>query len=87
VVELEVGPGELRLAVDDDGTAGAPPTVPIRLLTAAGRPPAEPSTPPAPSLGGNGLIGMRERAASCGGTLTIGTSPLGGWAVIAILPA
>jgi signal transduction histidine kinase len=36
-------------------------------------------------LGGNGLIGMRERAASCGGVLTIGTSPLGGWLVSATL--
>jgi hypothetical protein len=36
-------------------------------------------------LGGNGLTGMRERAASCGGVLTIGMSPLGGWLVTAVL--
>jgi signal transduction histidine kinase len=36
---------------------------------------------------GSGLIGMQERAAACGGRLTIGTSPLGGWRVHAWLPA
>ena len=40
---------------------------------------------PRSGLGGNGLIGMRERAVSCGGTLSIGTSPLGGWLVTAVL--
>ena len=36
--------------------------------------------------GGNGLIGMRERASVLGGTLTAGQSPRGGWQVRAILP-
>jgi len=35
---------------------------------------------------GNGLVGMQERAATCGGRLRIGTSPLGGWRVHAWLP-
>jgi signal transduction histidine kinase len=35
---------------------------------------------------GNGLVGMQERAASCGGRLGIGTSPLGGWRIRAWLP-
>ena len=34
---------------------------------------------------GNGLIGMRERAAACSGTLEIGRSHLGGWLVRARL--
>jgi signal transduction histidine kinase len=36
---------------------------------------------------GTGLVGMEERAAACGGRLSIGTSPLGGWQVRAWLPA
>ena len=36
---------------------------------------------------GSGLVGMQERAAACGGRLSIGTSPLGGWRVRAWLPA
>ena len=36
---------------------------------------------------GNGLVGMQERAAACGGRLRLGTSPLGGWRVEAWLPA
>jgi signal transduction histidine kinase len=35
---------------------------------------------------GNGLVGMHERAAACGGRLRIGTSPLGGWRIRAWLP-
>jgi signal transduction histidine kinase len=36
---------------------------------------------------GTGLVGMQERAAACGGRLSIGTSPLGGWRIRAWLPA
>ncbi|MCP2166231.1 sensor histidine kinase [Goodfellowiella coeruleoviolacea] len=36
--------------------------------------------------GGNGLIGMRERASVFGGTLTAGPRPGGGWRVRATLP-
>jgi len=51
-----------------------------RPSSALGRPlgPAEAKKVAAAPLGGNGLVGMRERAASCGGTLSIGSSPLGG---------
>ena len=35
---------------------------------------------------GNGLVGMQERAAACGGRLRIGTSALGGWRIHAWLP-
>ncbi len=36
--------------------------------------------------GGNGLIGMRERALVFGGTLEAGPRPAGGWQVVASLP-
>jgi signal transduction histidine kinase len=42
--------------------------------------------PPAQRPDGNGLVGMQERAAACGGRLRIGTSPLGGWRIHAWLP-
>jgi signal transduction histidine kinase len=42
--------------------------------------------PSARRVDGNGLVGMQERAAACGGRLRIGTSPLGGWRIHAWLP-
>jgi signal transduction histidine kinase len=36
---------------------------------------------------GHGLIGMHERAASVGGSLNAGPGPLGGYRVVAVLPA
>lgn len=36
--------------------------------------------------GGHGLVGMRERAQACGGDLTAGPSPAGGFHVRAVLP-
>lgn len=41
---------------------------------------------PANAPAGNGITGMRERAASLGGSLTAGPSPDGGWRVDASLP-
>jgi signal transduction histidine kinase len=43
-------------------------------------------TAPALSASGNGLRGMAERAAACGGRLDIARSDLGGWSVRATLP-
>jgi signal transduction histidine kinase len=37
--------------------------------------------------GGHGLLGMRERAATAGGTLRTGAGPAGGFVVEAVLPA
>jgi signal transduction histidine kinase len=41
---------------------------------------------PAPAAGGQGIIGMRERAAAYGGDFTAGPAPGGGFTVTAILP-
>lgn len=42
---------------------------------------------PARSEGGHGLIGLRERAAACGGSAETGTGPEGGFRVVVRLPA
>jgi signal transduction histidine kinase len=34
-----------------------------------------------------GLAGMRDRVTACGGSLTAGPTPAGGWRVSAVLPA
>jgi signal transduction histidine kinase len=41
---------------------------------------------PARSDGGHGLIGLRERAAACGGSAETGTGPEGGFRVVVRLP-
>ncbi|WP_422774158.1 sensor histidine kinase [Plantactinospora sp. WMMC1484] len=41
---------------------------------------------PAEAAAGNGITGMRERAAALGGTLTAGPAPDGGWRVETSLP-
>ena len=46
------------------------------------------TVPGAPLAGsGLGLAGIAERVASCGGNLTVGPTPAGGFAVTARLPA
>ncbi|NDU77329.1 sensor histidine kinase [Actinomadura sp. DSM 109109] len=75
-VEVRVFPGEVVVRVDDDGagpTAQEPHGTPG---TDAGRGAPE----------GNGVRGMRERAASVGGELTAGPGPAGGFRVWARLP-
>ncbi|MFE0625669.1 sensor histidine kinase [Streptomyces sp. NPDC058864] len=90
-VLLDAEAAALRIAVTDDGPrctgaeAPLPPQQdgrwrPWRAMVPA-RPPQE---EPAPA--GYGLIGMRERARSVGGTLTAGPSAEGGFAVAAVLP-
>jgi signal transduction histidine kinase len=46
-----------------------------------------PGPAPAPKSGGHGLLGMRERAFSAGGSLYTGAAPGGGFLVEAVLPA
>jgi signal transduction histidine kinase len=71
-VELHYSADTLRLRVRDNGP-GPPP--------AAG--PGSTAVPPS----GNGLLGMRERAAAVGGELRTGTASSGGFVVEATLPA
>lgn len=62
----------VEVLVSDDGAGRVP------QLAAAGAAQRLP--------GGNGLIGMRERAHVYGGTLDVGPAPGGGWQVRAALP-
>ncbi|MFE6775010.1 sensor histidine kinase [Streptomyces sp. NPDC057702] len=69
-VVLRYEPSALRVSVDDDGPASSD--------TAVGRAEAV--------SGGNGLVGMRERAAAFGGTVEAGPRPDGGYRVHARIP-
>jgi signal transduction histidine kinase len=71
VVSLRASDGGVLLDVEDDGTTGDPAAA--RKGGAASR--------------GHGLIGMRERATSCGGRLLVDRGALGGWRVRAWLPS
>lgn len=64
----------LRVIVEDDG-AGA-----------AARATARSGAPATDDGHGNGILGMRERAAALGGSLTAGPRAGGGWRVAALLP-
>jgi signal transduction histidine kinase len=58
----------------------------VRLRVRDSGPPAGAPFGDPPDRGGQGLIGIRERAALSGGTATAGPSPTGGWLVQAHLP-
>jgi signal transduction histidine kinase len=72
-VTLTYADSEFRVEVTDTGLGGAG-------LDGAG--PGGPDT-----SGGHGLIGMRERASSVGGSLAAGPRPDGGYRVMARMPA
>uniref|UniRef100_A0AAU2VHX0 histidine kinase n=1 Tax=Streptomyces sp. NBC_00008 TaxID=2903610 RepID=A0AAU2VHX0_9ACTN len=63
------------------GIAYRPGCLAVRITNTA---PEEPAPPPRDI--GHGLLGMRERTAMLGGDFTNGTTPQGGYEVVAILP-
>ncbi|WP_107469788.1 sensor histidine kinase, partial [Streptomyces mangrovisoli] len=81
-VELDWSDDELALTVTDDGqgggTAAAEETGPGAGLRA--------DAPADVRGGGHGLIGIRERAAACGGRAATGPGPDGGFRVAVRLP-
>jgi signal transduction histidine kinase len=83
-VELRYGAGTLRLRVRDNGPG--PAGVPAGPGPAADGAAAEPTGDWQPAAG-HGLLGMRERAFSVGGSLYTGMAPGGGFLVEAMLPA
>ncbi len=72
-VELRYSGSSLRLRVRDNGPGPASSLAPSHSASAEGP--------------GHGLLGMRERAASVGGSLRTGAAPGGGFLVEAVLPA
>lgn len=70
-LDIDRGHDAITLTVEDDGPSAWPP---------------EAAAPDWNRPGRYGLTGMRERAQSCGGRLTVGPSPRGGWRVSAVLP-
>jgi signal transduction histidine kinase len=84
LVRLDVTPTMVRLAVHDNGHDDGHDDGHGQGHDHGRDAPStsDPNPPP-----GQGLIGMRERAAGVGGALTVGRSHLGGWLVSATLPA
>ncbi len=76
-VTLDYGDAELRINVSDTGRGAH---------AAPGSAAAAGQQAPAPGSAGHGLIGMRERAASVGGTVRAGPAVAGGFQVAARLP-
>jgi len=82
-VTVTYEPGFVTVSVADSG-----PRLPVNGRT---MPPARLATAGLAEAGldgaGFGLAGIAERVASCGGNLTVGPTPAGGFAVTARLPA
>jgi signal transduction histidine kinase len=70
-LEVQLGPAALVVLVEDDGPGTWRP---------------EAADPTWHEPGHRGVVGMRERAQSCGGRLAISPSLRGGWRVTAVLP-
>jgi len=93
-VTLCYEPGFITVGVTDSGpprgvTDSAGPDA-VTPRDGNGGAVAGPGSPPRGSLlagSGLGLAGIAERVASCGGNLTVGPTPAGGFAVTARLPA
>lgn len=78
VVRLDYTLGALSLAVEDEGRPAAPDTSDTRN--------SKVTRDRMDSLGGHGVLGMRERVAALGGRLSAGPRPEGGYRVVAELP-
>jgi signal transduction histidine kinase len=84
-VTLSYEPGYVTVSVSDPGPRRDGPPGDAPAAGGNGRAAAGPGPPLAGA--GLGLAGIAERVASCGGSLTVGPTPAGGFAVTARLPA
>jgi signal transduction histidine kinase len=85
-VSIRYEPGSVTVSVTDGGPRRLDPGA--RPVPGAGPvPSARPLARGGGIPGGFGLAGITERVASCGGTLTVGPTAAGGFAVTARLPA
>jgi signal transduction histidine kinase len=84
-VTLSYEPGYITVRIADSGPHGGPPPGENGSAAAAGA--GSPRRAPLPAGAGLGLAGIAERVASCGGNLTVGPTPAGGFAVTARLPS
>ena len=88
-VTVSYEPGYVTVSVADAGRG------PVAVTVGRSADPADHAPPDPPKAngarqagpGGFGLAGIAERVASCGGSLTVGPSQAGGFAVTARLPA
>jgi signal transduction histidine kinase len=84
-VTLSYEPGYVTVRVADSGPRGGSPPGGNGGAAAAGA--GSSRRVPLPAGAGLGLAGIAERVASCGGNLTVGPTPAGGFAVTARLPS
>lgn len=81
-VDVEVAGDTLRVSVADTGSPGRNPAA----AHPAGPTRSTVGSAPAPGATGQGLTGVRERAALAGGRAEAGPNPDGGWTVTASFP-
>jgi signal transduction histidine kinase len=79
-------PGFVTLEVTDSGLAAAGPAALNGAVSSEVELSGNGAGAPRSGAAGFGLAGIVERVASCGGTLTVGPTPSGGFAVTARLP-
>ena len=88
IVSLFYEPGWVTVCVSDDGAGrGGTASSPFLGASATGTGTGDGREAGGDRRAGFGLAGIAERVSSCGGRLSVGPTPAGGYAVSAALPA